>query len=79
MSGVDIAFLSIAVMLMLIYSGIHVAIALILLSFGGVWLLRGNFDIASNMLVLAFKEDELRDLVAYLRGSRQVALPNKEN
>ncbi|MEX0407359.1 TRAP transporter large permease [Aquibium sp. LZ166] len=56
MSGVDIAFLSIAVMLMLIYSGMHVAVALILLSFGGVWLLRGNFDIASNMLVLAFKD-----------------------
>src|SRR5690349_5684541 len=49
MSGVQIAFLSIAVMLVLIYSGMHVAIALILLSFGGVWLLRGNFDIASNM------------------------------
>jgi tripartite ATP-independent transporter DctM subunit len=43
-------------MLVLIYSGMHVAIALILLSFGGVWLLRGNFDIASNMLVLAFKD-----------------------
>jgi len=28
-------------------------------------------------LVLALKEDELRDLVAYLRGSRQVALPVK--
>src|SRR5690606_7348364 len=48
--------LSIAIMLLLIYSGLHVAIALILLSFGGVWLLRGNFDIASNMLVLAFKD-----------------------
>lgn len=56
MSGVEIAFLSIGVMLLLIYSGMHVAIALILLSFGGVWLLRGNFDIASNMLVLAFKD-----------------------
>jgi C4-dicarboxylate transporter, DctM subunit len=56
MSGVGIAFLSIALMLALIYSGMHVAIALILLSFGGVWLLRGNFDIASNMLVLAFKD-----------------------
>ncbi|TKT82480.1 TRAP transporter large permease [Aquamicrobium sp. LC103] len=56
MSGIEIAFLSIAVMLLLIYSGLHVAIALILLSFGGVWLLRGNFDIASNMLVLAFKD-----------------------
>lgn len=56
MSGIEIAFASIAVMLLLIYSGLHVAIALILLSFGGVWLLRGNFDIASNMLVLAFKD-----------------------
>ena len=56
MSGVEIAFLSIALMLLLIYSGMHVAIALIMLSFGGVWLLRGNFDIASNMLVLAFKD-----------------------
>lgn len=56
MSGVGIAFLSIGLMLVLIYSGMHVAIALVLLSFGGVWLLRGNFDIASNMLVLAFKD-----------------------
>lgn len=56
MSGVSIAFMSIAIMLVLIYSGMHVAIALILLSFGGVWLLRGNFDIASNMLVIAFKD-----------------------
>ncbi len=56
MSGVGIAFLSVAAMLVLIYSGMHVAIALILLSFCGVWLLRGNFDIASNMLVIAFKD-----------------------
>ncbi|CAG0984270.1 MAG: TRAP transporter large permease [Rhizobiaceae bacterium] len=56
MSGIGIAFLSIAAMLALIYSGMHVAIALILLSFVGVWVLRGNFDIASNMLVLAFKD-----------------------
>jgi C4-dicarboxylate transporter, DctM subunit len=56
MSGVTIAFLSIAAMLVLIYSGLHVAIALILLSFLGVWLLRGNLDIASNLMVLAFKD-----------------------
>lgn len=62
MSGVEIAFLSIALMLLLIYSGVHVAIALILLSFGGVWLIRGNFDIASNMLVLAFK-DSISDYI----------------
>lgn len=62
MSGVEIAFLSIAAMLLLIYSGLHVAIALILLSFGGAWLLRGNFEIASNMLVLAFK-DSISDYI----------------
>jgi tripartite ATP-independent transporter DctM subunit len=56
MSGVGIAFLSIATMLILIYAGMHVAIALILLSFCGVWLLRGSFDIASNMMVIAFKD-----------------------
>lgn len=62
MSGVEIALLSIAIMLVLIYSGVHVAIALILLSFGGVWLIRGNFEIASNMLVLAFK-DSISDYI----------------
>lgn len=62
MNGIEIAFLSIAAMLILIYSGLHVAIALILLSFLGVWLLRGNFDIASNMLVLAFK-DSISDYI----------------
>ncbi|MEO3386691.1 TRAP transporter large permease subunit [Mesorhizobium sp. CAU 1741] len=62
MSGVEIALLSIVIMLLLIYSGVHVAIALILLSFGGVWLIRGNFDIASNMLVLAFK-DSISDYI----------------
>ncbi|MBT3913802.1 MAG: c-type cytochrome [Verrucomicrobia bacterium] len=36
-----------------------------------------NFSMMPEGLVLALKEDELRDLVAYLRGSRQVALPEK--
>lgn len=62
MSGIEIAFLSIGLMLLLIYSGLHVAIALIVLSFAGVWLLKGNFDIASNMLVLAFK-DSISDYI----------------
>ena len=37
-----------------------------------------NFSMMPEGLVLALKEDELRDLVAYLRGSRQVALPKEE-
>ncbi|MCC0038773.1 MAG: TRAP transporter large permease [Brucellaceae bacterium] len=56
MSGVEIAFASIGLMLILIYAGMHVAIALTLLSFLGVWILRDNFNVASNMLVLAFKD-----------------------
>ena len=56
MSGIEIAFGSIALMLVLIYSGLHVAVALIATSFGGVWLLRGNFDLAANMMVVAFKD-----------------------
>ena len=36
-----------------------------------------DFSMMPEGLVLALKVDELRDLVAYLRGSRQVALPEK--
>ncbi len=56
MSGIETAFASIGLMLVLIYAGMHVSIALTLLSFIGVWLLKDNFDIASNMLVIAFKD-----------------------
>jgi C4-dicarboxylate transporter, DctM subunit len=56
MSGIEIAIASIGGMLVLIYAGMHVAIALMLLSFVGVWMLRDNFQIASNVMVLAFKD-----------------------
>ncbi|MBO6900120.1 MAG: TRAP transporter large permease [Rhizobiaceae bacterium] len=56
MSGLEIAIASIGAMLVLIYAGMHVAIALMLLSFVGVWMLRDNFQIASNVMVLAFKD-----------------------
>jgi putative heme-binding domain-containing protein len=36
-----------------------------------------NFSMMPEGLVLALKEDELRDLVAYLRGSVQVSLPKE--
>ena len=36
-----------------------------------------GFSMMPEGLVLALKEDELRDLVAYLRGSRQVPLPEE--
>ena len=37
-----------------------------------------NFSMMPEGLVLAFKEGELRDLVAYLRGTSQVPLPKEE-
>ncbi|MBW2095968.1 MAG: TRAP transporter large permease [Deltaproteobacteria bacterium] len=53
MSGIEIGMLSIAGILFLIYAGMHVAIALTLLSFLGVWFIRGNWAIASKLLALA--------------------------
>lgn len=56
MTGITVALITIGLMLVLIYAGVHVAIALMVLSFVGVWMLRGNFDIAANMMVVAFKD-----------------------
>ncbi len=50
MSGVEIGFLSIAGMLALIWFGMHIAVALALASFVGVWLIRGNPQVAVSML-----------------------------
>ena len=55
MSGLEIALASILAMVVLIASGLHVAIALILISFIGVGLIR-NFDIAANLMVLSFRD-----------------------
>jgi C4-dicarboxylate transporter, DctM subunit len=55
MTGIEIAFASIAAMVLLIASGLHVAVALILISFVGVWMMR-SFSIASNLMVLSFKD-----------------------
>ena len=53
MTDIQIGLLSIGGILFLIYAGMHVAISLTLLSFLGVWLIRGNWIIASKMLALA--------------------------
>ena len=56
MSGLEIGFLSLALMLVLIWSGMHVAVALTLLSFVGVWLIRDSVEIAGRLLALATYE-----------------------
>ena len=53
MDGITIGLVSVACMLVLIYAGMHVGVALTLLSFVGVWIIRGDAGIASNLLALA--------------------------
>ena len=57
-----IGLASVALMLVLIYAGMYVAIALATLSFLGVWLIRGDVVIASNLLALAVN-DAISDYV----------------
>jgi C4-dicarboxylate transporter, DctM subunit len=53
MSNTTIALGSLVLMLVLIYGGLHVAITLGLLSFIGVWLIKGDVSIAANLLAQA--------------------------
>jgi len=53
MTEIQIGLLSIVGILFLIYAGMHVSIALSLLSLIGVWLIKDNWIIASKLLALA--------------------------
>ena len=53
MSPLAIALGSLALMLVLIYAGVHVAVVLGLLSFVGVWLIRGDVEVAGNLIAQA--------------------------
>lgn len=53
MSPLVIGIISVLVILVVIYAGVHVPFVLGLTSFVGVWLIRGNFDIAVQMLLQA--------------------------
>lgn len=50
MTGFEIAALSIVAMVVLIYLGMHVAVVLALISFVGVWVIRGDVNIATTHL-----------------------------
>ena len=53
MVGVDVGIASVITILILIYAGIHVAVALGLVSFIGVWIYRDSIDIAISLLAAA--------------------------
>ena len=64
MSGIEIGLASLAALLILIYAGLHVSIALALVSFFGIWALRDNPDHAARILSLAARES----ISSYLFG-----------
>jgi len=53
MIGVEVGIASVIIILVLIYAGIHVAVALGLVSFVGVWIYRGSIDVAISLLTAA--------------------------
>jgi C4-dicarboxylate transporter DctM subunit len=53
MTGVEIALLSLAAVLILIYSGLHVPVAFCLVSLVGIWAIKGNLDQALSLLGMA--------------------------
>jgi C4-dicarboxylate transporter, DctM subunit len=50
MEAFEIALVSVAAMLTLIYLGLHIATTLALISFIGVWVIKGNATVAMNLL-----------------------------
>lgn len=53
MTGVEVGIASVVVIVFLIYAGLYIPIALGLVSFVGVWIMRDDIDIAVNLLSLS--------------------------
>jgi C4-dicarboxylate transporter, DctM subunit len=64
MSSVEIGIISILAILVLIYGGMYVPVVLALVSFIGVWAIKGKFIIAVKMLTLAASDS----IASYLFG-----------
>lgn len=56
MTGIEIGIASLVIMVLLIYLGMHVAIALASVSFVGIWIFKGNINIAVSLLTIAAKD-----------------------
>ncbi|MGE0226110.1 MAG: TRAP transporter large permease [Rhodospirillaceae bacterium] len=53
MSGIDVGILSVVLILILVYAGMHIGVVLGLVSFGCIWLVRGDVEIAGKMLAMS--------------------------
>lgn len=56
MSPFEIGFASVAAIIVLIYLGMYIAVALGVVSFVSIWLMRDNFDLAMNLLKIALSD-----------------------
>ena len=53
MTGLEVGAVSVLAMLVLIYIGMYVPIVLAFISFVGVWVVKGNVNIAVSLLWMA--------------------------
>ena len=67
MVGVEVGIISVLTILVLIYAGVHVAVALGLVSFVGVWIYKGSVEIAISLLAEA-THDTIAHEVASMLG-----------
>ena len=56
MTPIEIGLLSVAAIIVLIYLGVYIPIALGVVSFVSIWLMRDNFDLAMNLLKIAVSD-----------------------
>ena len=56
MSPIEIGLLSVVAIVVLIYLGLYIPIALGVVSFVSIWLMRDNFDLAMNLLKIAVSD-----------------------
>ena len=53
MTGVEVGIASVVLIVLLIYAGLYITVSLGLISFLGVWIIRGEIDIAVSLLSLS--------------------------
>ncbi|MEM8586989.1 MAG: TRAP transporter large permease [Pseudomonadota bacterium] len=56
MGPLELGLISLGVIVLLIYAGLYIPVVLALVSFVSVWLMRGNIDIAINLLTISVKD-----------------------
>lgn len=59
MTPIEIGIISVIVIVALIYIGVYIPIALMTVSFIGIWLIRDNFTLAMNLLKVAVSDSVL--------------------